>query len=676
MSTFARGRGFRARAVIVSLLLAAGAVFVMRRAVELQVEEHAKYKAMADDQSLRTLRISPLRGSILDRHGAELAVSVPVDSIYVDPRYFQREGGDPKYAARKLAEILSVTREVLERRLSSDKRFAWLERRVLPEQAERVKALGFPGVSSVEEMRRYYPNRSLAAHVLGFANIDGAGIEGLELAFEDQLRGMVREVPAMRDARGRIVYSDLLIEGASQAGLDLELTLDKTIQDIVETELALGVQTFEAKSGSVVVLDPSTGEVLAMANVPTFNPNAPSSSVAARRNRAITDRFEPGSTVKTFTIASALEQGTIDAEQIFDCENGLMRVGDDDVIRDTHAYSLLTPARILAHSSNIGTAKIGATLGREGLYRAFRRFGFGSVTGVPLPGETSGRLTHFGKWYEMDAVTIAFGQGFSTNALQLALAMGTIANGGRLMEPMLVRSLRDELGQVVEEHLPRVRRRVVSEETAELVSEMLTAVTGPTGTAEEAAIEGFLVAGKTGTAQKADERGLGYAKNRWVASFVGFVPADEPRLVIAVIVDEPVVAYYGGVVAGPIFRRIAEASLRHLGVLASDAGSGLERIARAKRLEPQASIAPAGESPAAEKRILGEREVVVPALEGLSARAAMRRLAEAGLAARLEGTGVVREQHPVSGTILERASTVRVKLGAGPARRGRAEGGA
>lgn len=674
MSQHIRGRGFRARVSIVAFMIGLGAFFVMRRAYEVQVADHEKYKTLADEQSLRKLRIAPLRGSIVDRNGTELAVSVPVDSIYADPRYFQREGGDPKMAARRLAQILSVSEEILERRLASEKRFVWLERRVLPEQAKRVKELGLPGVSSVEEMRRYYPNRTLAAHILGYANIDGVGIEGLELTFEDQLRGMVRQVPAMRDARGRIVYSDLFVEGAGQAGLDLELTIDKTIQDIAETELALGVQTFEAKSGSVVVLDPQTGEILAMANVPTFNPNAPSSSVAARRNRAITDRFEPGSTVKTFTIAAALEQGTIDPEQLFDCENGQMRVGEDDVIRDTQPHSLLTPGRILAYSSNIGTAKIGATLGREGLYRAFRRFGFGSVTGVPLPGETPGRLTHFGKWYELDAVTISFGQGFATNTLQLAMAMGAIANGGRLMEPMLVRSLRDELGQVVEEYLPRVRRRVVSEETAALVSEMLTAVTGPRGTAEEAAVEGFLVAGKTGTAQKADERGLGYAKNRWVASFVGFVPADEPRLVIAVIVDEPVVAYYGGVVAGPIFRRIAEGALRHLGVLSSDAGSGLERLARAKRQEKDTTKATRTEAQVEEGEppVVGENEAVVPSLRGLSARAAMRRLAEVGLSVRFDGSGLVESQAPSAGAVVRKSSVVHVKLGreSKPARAG------
>lgn len=667
MTPFHQTRGFRIRVAIVGAMIALFGALVMKRAYDLQIVDHEKYRTAADNQSLRKLRLSPLRGSILDRNGAELAVSVPVDSIYADPRYFKSEGGDPAKAARLLAELLSVSEETIERRLASDRRFVWLERRVLPEIANEVRALGLPGVLSVEEMRRYYPNRSLAAHILGFANIDGVGIEGLELAHDEQLRGMIREIPSIRDARGRTVYSDLLIDRAPHAGYDLELSVDRTIQDIVETELALGVANFEAKSGSVVVVEPRTGELLALANFPSYNPNAPSGSVAARRNRAVTDRFEPGSTVKVFTVAAAIDEGTIDPEDEFDCERGVMKVGEDDVIRDTSIHSMLSVTKVLAYSSNIGTAKIGMTLGREGLYRAFRRFGFGAETGLGLPGETAGRLSHFGRWYELDAVTISFGQGFSSNVVQLAYAMAAVANGGLLMEPLLVRSVRDELGHVVEEYLPRVKRRVISEETAELMGEMLTAVTGRSGTAEDADLEGFLVAGKTGTAQKADERGLGYAKDRYIASFVGYVPADDPALVIAVIVDEPIVAYYGGAVAGPIFRRIADASLRYLGALPHDAGSALDRVARAEAQRqggaPAAQLLIKELEESEEPPILGAREVLVPDLGGLTARAALRRANAEGLSLELEGTGEVIEQHPAPSTIVHRESAIRVTLG-------------
>lgn len=675
MTPFHKTRGFRIRVGIVCSVIAIFAFFVLKRSYELQVVDHEKYRTIAENQSLRKLRLSPLRGSIVDRNGSELAVSVPVDSIYADPRYFKSEGGDAKKAARLLAELLSVDEETIERRLSSDRRFVWLERRVLPEVAREVKALGLPGVLSVEEMRRYYPNRSLAAHILGFANIDGVGIEGLELAYDEQLRGMIREIPAIRDARGRTVYSDLLLDRASHAGYDLELTIDRTIQDIVETELALGVANFEAKSGSVVVVEPRTGELLALANFPTYNPNAPRGSVAARRNRAVTDRFEPGSTVKVFTVAAAIDEGTIDPEDEFDCERGVMKVGEDDVIRDTSIHSMLSVTKILTYSSNIGTAKIGMTLGREGLYRAFRRFGFGAETGLGLPGETAGRLSHFGRWYELDAVTISFGQGFSANAVQLAYAMAAVANGGLLMEPLLVKRVKDELGHVVEERLPRVKRRVISEETAELMGEMLTSVTGRSGTAEDANLEGFLVAGKTGTAQKADARGLGYAKDRYIASFVGYVPADDPALVIAVIIDEPIVAHYGGVVAGPIFRRIADASLRYVGALPHDAGSGLDRVARAERqrqerattrsigVDDLAGLDELGGEELFGSLILGAREVLVPDLRGLTARSALRKANAEGLTLEFEGTGEVIEQFPAPSTIVHRGSAVRIVLG-------------
>src|SRR5690554_1871023 len=669
MMPFHKSRGFRIRVAIVGVMIALFGFFVLARAYELQIVDHEKYRTAADNQSLRKLRLSPLRGSIVDRNGAELAVSVPVDSIYADPRYFKSEGGDPAKAARLLAELLEVSEETIERRLASDRRFVWLERRVLPEVAREVRALKLPGVLSVEEMRRYYPNRSLAAHILGFANIDGVGIEGLELAYDEQLRGMIREIPAIRDARGRTVYSDLLIDRAPHAGHDLELSIDRTIQDIVETELALGVANFEAKSGSVVVVEPRTGELLALANFPTYNPNAPSGAVSARRNRAVTDRFEPGSTVKVFTVAAAIDEGTIDPEDEFDCERGVMQVGEDDVIRETSIHSMLSVTKILAYSSNIGTAKIGMTLGREGLYRAFRRFGFGTETGLGLPGETAGRLSHFGRWYELDAVTISFGQGFSSNAVQLAYAMAAVANGGVLMEPLLVRSVRDELGQVVEEFLPRVKRRVISEETAELMGEMLTSVTGRTGTAEDGGFRGLLVGGKNGTGQEAGGRGLGYAKDRYIASFVGYVPADDPALVIAVILDEPIVAYYGGVAAGPIFRRIADASLRYMGALPHDAGSALDRVARAERQRQEQ--APAAQLlfdevdavTADEAPILGAREVLVPDLRGLTARAALRRATAEGLTLELSGTGEVIEQYPAPSTIVHRESTLRIKLG-------------
>ncbi len=664
-------RWARARIAFLGTLLLCFAGAVGHRAYVLQIERAPVLREMAEEQYLRQVRLAPKRGTIYDRHGAELAVSVDVDSVWANPRRMKEEGVDPAAAAMQLSALLGVDRERIQRRLESDRLFVWIKRRLTPRMAERVRALGIEGVHLDRESRRYYPNRRLASHLLGFANIDGQGIEGLELAFEETLRGSSRAVPAIRDRRGRVVFSEQLLDDRAAQGDDLVLTIDKTLQHIAERELELAIRTYEAQAGSVVMMDPRTGELLAVANYPSFDSNDPGDSPAShRRNRAFTDRFEPGSTVKPFTVASALAQGTVGSQQLIDCEDGAMEVAEY-TIHDTTPYDELTPAQILAFSSNIGTAKIGGTLGRRGLYRAFRRFGFGEVTGIPSPGEAAGSLRHHSRWYEMDAATISFGQGMSTTALQLATAMGALANGGRLMHPRLVRRVQTHDGEVVEEYLPEARRQVVPPRVARLVADMLTAVTGPGGTGQPAAIDGFLVAGKTGTAQKADYVAGGYAEDRWLASFVGFVPAQSPRIVMAVVVDEPVVAHYGGTVAGPVFRRVGEAALRHLGVPAQGGGEALDRFAREQRRRRRANER-------AER--LAEREasdeepepaitltvppgsVEVPDLGGRTARAALVAAHEAGLNAHLEGTGLVVSQDPPAGDVAERGSRLRVIL--------------
>lgn len=660
-------RWVRIRVALLAILLLAGAGALVRRAWELQIERGGTLREMAEEQYLRNIRLAPKRGTIYDRHGAELAVSVDVDSVWANPRQMRAEGVDPTLAASRLASVLPVDPQVIARRLRSDRFFVWIERHVTPQQAAAVRALEIPGVSMSREAKRYYPNRELAAHVLGFANIDGDGIEGLELAFDDRLRGAVNAVPAIRDRHGHVVFSEQLLDDRSVQGDDLHLTIDKTIQHIAEREIELAVRTFEARAASIVVMDPHNGEILAMANYPTFNPNRPGEAPADhRRNRAITDRFEPGSTVKPFTIAGALAAGTVRPDQMIDCENGAMEVAEY-TIHDSHPYDELTPAQVLALSSNIGTAKIGNTMGRAGLFRTFRRFGFGSATGLPLPGETEGSLRHYRRWYELDAATIAFGQGMSVTTVQLAVAMGALANDGRLMRPILVRRISDAHGETVDETLPLVRRQVVPRATSRLVADMMTAVTEPGGTGEEAAIDGYLVAGKTGTAQKADYIGGGYFEDRWLASFVGFVPAERPRLVIAVVVDEPVIAHYGGEVAAPVFRRVGEAALRHLGVPAGDGGEALaaearaQRERRAARERAEAEAAPERPQPVV-TRTPARGETTVPDLYGRPARAVLARLGEASLVPRVSGTGVVVSMVPPPGEVVPRGTEVRVVL--------------
>ncbi|MFO0712326.1 MAG: penicillin-binding transpeptidase domain-containing protein [Sandaracinus sp.] len=682
-------RWMRVRMALLCVLLLAGAAAVLARAYRLQVIEGDEHRATAEHQQLRDVRLAPRRGTIFDRHGAELAVSVDADSVYANPREMHRENVDTSMAALRLSQVLGVDAERLEQRLGSDRLFVWLERQVTPEEAAAVEQLQIPGVTVTREARRYYPNRELAAHILGFANVDGDGIDGLELSMNERLRGTTTAVPALRDRRGRVVFSEQLLDDHASLGEDVYLTIDKTLQHIAERELALSIRTFEAAAGSIVVMDPQSGELLAMASYPTFDPNTPSSAPPSfRRFRAITDRFEPGSTIKPMTIASALAGGVLRPSEQIDCHDGSWIVVEGErPITDTHHWGLLTPAEILAHSSNIGSAQIGMRLGRQGLYRSFRRFGFGQPTGIPLPGEVAGTFRHHSRWYERDFASIGFGQGMSVTALQLATAMAAIANGGRLMRPTLVRRIEDGRGNVIEESTPEVRRQVVPAHTARLVSDMLTAVTSDEGTGAEAAIDGYLVAGKTGTAQMASTSRAGYDNEHWLSSFIGFVPAESPRAVIAVIIQEPVIDHYGGVVAGPVFRRVGEATMRHMGVPPAGSGDALEELeqrararARAEREAqrqarrgsghvegPVAAVGSAEESAdegvaAIETREPGDGESRVPPLTGLTARAVMRALSEAGLAAELEGSGVVSSQEPSDGAIMPRGAVVHVVL--------------
>lgn len=662
----------RLRVLVLALLLVGGAGTVVRRAWQLTMEEGPRLRAMAEDQQLRQIRLAPKRGTVYDRNGAELAVSVDVESVYANPRLMRAEGVDVAQAAARLSAVLGVDRERIATRLASDRYFVWIERQVTPGEADAVRALRVPGVQLTEEARRFYPNRELAAHILGFANVDGVGIEGLELSMEERLRGANEPVQAIRDRRGHVVFSSQLLDERAAQGDDVYLTLDKTIQHVTERELALAVRTSEAQSGTVVVMDPQSGDILAMASYPTYNPNEPTRApVADRRNRAITDRFEPGSTVKPFTIAAGLAANVVQPEESIDCGNGRLEIGTD-VIRDTHVYDALTPAEVLAHSSNIGSANIGARLGRRGLYRAFRRFGFGQPTGLPLPGETGGILRHHSRWYDLDLATVSFGQGMSVTTLQLAGAMSVIASGGRLMQPRLVRRIVDGRGRTTEESLPRIQRQVVPQRTAQLVADMMTAVTGDGGTGTEAAIDGYLVAGKTGTAQKADYERGGYAEGKYIASFVGFVPAHAPRLVIAVVIDEPIVDHYGGTVAGPVFRRIGEAALRHLGVPADTGGEALLELERRER-ERRRRVRQEGGRPVAEasptppagvpaERAPGEHEVAVPDVRGRGVRAAMVALRGVGLGVQVEGTGLVVSQAPSAGVVVPRGAPVRILL--------------
>ncbi len=534
------------------------------RAFQLQVVSGEKLENKARRQYQRTVNIAPSRGVVYDRNMDELAVSMYVDSVYARPA----QVADARGVSRALAPMLAVETRAIRKRLNVDGRrqFVWLKRQVDLASTERSAISSMDGVGLLKESRRFYPNRQLAANLLGFTGIDSDGLEGVELFYDNYLKGSAASVNAALDARGKFMIFDEFDDSAE--GMDVVLTIDKNLQYIAEKAIARTVKEYEAKAATAIVMDPYTGDVLAMATVPSFDPNEIGRYKPHQwRNRAVTDVFEPGSTLKAFLLAAALEEGVIESDDIFFCENGEYDVMDR-TFHDTKKHGWLSTRNVIRYSSNIGAIKIAEKLGESNLYHYLRAFGFGDKTGVGLPGEARGRLRHYDKWSGVSLNTISFGQGVSTTALQLTSAMGAIANGGFLMQPRVVKELRHMGGKTVKELNPIIIRRVISEDTSEIVTDILASVTTSGGTGANAAIDGFRVAGKTGTAQKHSKVKRGYEDGKYVVSFLGFVPADKPALVILVAIDEPEHGFSGGGTAAPAFKEIATESLSYLGIFA------------------------------------------------------------------------------------------------------------
>jgi len=650
-------RWTRARVLVMGGVLLAALAATLVRAVSLQVLQRARLASMASDQSVREMEIPARRGDIYDRRGIPLAQSVEVDSLWLDPSMV----ADLRRAARDLARTLRLDAADLEARLTRARRFAWVKRQVTPQEVTAAQRLEIPGLGVAKEPKRFYPQRELGAQVLGVVGTDGHGLEGLELAFEDELSGQSEKVEGTRDARGR----SLLLQGAPEAvgrqGATVTLTLDRQVQYASEKALDRAVDESKAIGGMLVVLDPRSGELLALAQSPRFNPNAPAPGIAAGalRDRPALDLFEPGSTYKAFVAAAALDDRTVRPEDVFDCEGGSWEVGRH-VIHDTHPHGVLNLSRILAVSSNIGAAKVAQRLGREGMMRTARRFGFGERTGLALPGEGRGSIPY--PKADVTLATQAFGQGLSATAVQVAAAYGALANRGVLMRPYLVSRVTDPDGVVLLENQPTRVRQAVTERTARQVIQMLEGVVQKDGTAPRGALEAYRVAGKTGTAQKPDPVARGYSDKR-IASFAGVVPADEPRLVVYVVVDEPKTDVYGGLVAAPAFREVATAVLPYLGVPPS-----LSVLASAKKVPipppMQVKEEPAAAQPVTER--LEQGSVSVPNVQGQVGRDAVARLLATSLEPRLRGSGRVMAQSPAPGAHVARGARVTLDLGASP----------
>jgi cell division protein FtsI (penicillin-binding protein 3) len=548
------------RVLVVGIVFGLCFSAIVARAVDLHLFKGPWLSQKADGQVKRSVKSVGERGIIFDANMGKMALSIDVTSIGAHPKQIK----DVSATARELAKALRLDRNDLVKKLSSNTSFVWIERHVTPKKVEAVESLNLDGVVFKSERSRFYPNKTMAAQIVGFSGVDGRGLEGVEFYYDRVLEGQQANFRVIRDALGRGLGLEA-DEEINQSGKNLVLTIDRRIQYIAETALAEAVTQNGAKNGIAVVMSPKTGAILAMAHYPFINPNAYNQFGKDKwRNRAITDPYEPGSTLKIFSAAAALESKVSGPHSIFYCENGAYRIGRN-VVHDTRPYQWLSLEQIIQVSSNIGTVKMSENIGTKNLYNTLKNFGFGERTGIDCPGETPGMLSPYQRWTKIDNAAIAFGQGISVSAIQLITAVSAIANDGILMRPYVVQAITDKNGAMIEKFNPHPVRRAVSSETAEAIKKMMAMVTEEGGTGTKAAIEGYKVGGKTGTAQKIDENGT-YAKGKYVSSFVGFVPVKNPEATILVMIDEPQKAHYGGVVAAPVFKKIALQTLNFMNI--------------------------------------------------------------------------------------------------------------
>jgi cell division protein FtsI (penicillin-binding protein 3) len=655
------------RATIQSRLMVTAAVFAVwtigieARLLYLQVIRHDQMMARADSQQMRTIEAPAKRGDIVDRNGHLLAFSVDAGSVFADPA----EVEDPDGAAALLCDVLdecrtAEDRKTIARNLRKDTRFVYIARKVSPPEEERIRTLEIKGINLLPESRRFYPNRELLSHVLGYVGTDNLGLEGLESTYDTQIKGLTGKVIVDKDAHRRAVSSR--VERQATSGASLELTVDQYLQNIAERELRRGVQENRAAGGSVVIMDPFTGEILALANWPTYNPNAfGRADKDLRRNRAVQDLYEPGSTFKIVTASAALEEGVMHLDQPIDCSPGYITFGGR-VISDVHRYGVLSFTDVIVKSSNVGAIRVGMKLGPERLSRYVTRFGFGQPTSPDFRGENAGIVWNPALLDASALASVSMGYQVGVTPLQMATAVSSVANGGTLYEPHIVRAVVKDGRRT--EVAPKAVRRTISERTAAELTAVMEAVV-ERGTATAAKIDGYTIAGKTGTAAKiVDGR---YSQSDYNASFVGFLPSRKPQLTIIVVIDSPKAkGYFGGVVAAPIFQRIADASLRQLGIPPNINALPPVLVAR-NSSEPEALIPRPVVATNVERALEPARAGMMPDLRGLSAREALRTLTLIGMTARMNGDGFVLDHTPAAGEPLGSRATCVLKLGRRPA---------
>jgi cell division protein FtsI (penicillin-binding protein 3) len=670
----------RLRIILVGLGLACFGLILAGRFFQLQVIQGAQLREELDREVKKHCPVLPVRGTIMDRHGKELAVSTQVSSLVAHPNQIKKAD----LMSRELSGVLGMSYQEIKRILTRARPFVFVKRCLTPEKEEAFRAwkektesrvlaarkrderADEDAIYLIPEARRYYPQQWLAGPILGFCDIDGNGLEGLESYFNKDLYGKPKSCVNMQDARGRIVISGEKAWDPDVMGNNLVLTIDRTIQYIAEKELQKGVEHWNAAGGMVMVTNPQTGEILAMAQVPRMDPNMPGHyPKEARQVRLLTDAVEPGSAFKVFIVASALDAGIVKPVDHFNCESGTWHLNAKEVIHDVHPYGGLTVQQVIQKSSNIGAAKISQKLGPKLVDEYLRGFGFGSKTGIQFPGETTGLLKNHQRCRSLiDRLTTAFGQGVSVSVLQLTMALSAIGNNGVLMQPLLVKEVVSPKGEIVKEFKPRPVRRVLSQATAATMLNIMETVTQPGGTANGASPPGFTTAGKTGTAQKIV--GRAYSHNKYNSVFMGLIPAEKPVLAITVIIEESKGAIYGGVVAAPVFREIAGQALRILGyypqpdktdsILAKNNSATPKHTA-----SPEPAVVPLAASlvPLELQKLTAPPEQpsaplkVMPDLRGMTIRRAMKLLTCSGVRCHMKGSGLAVSQDPPPGTPIE-----------------------
>jgi cell division protein FtsI (penicillin-binding protein 3) len=647
------------RVIVAAGLLGLWAVGIEARLIDLQIYSHADLVARADRQQMQTIKAPAMRGDIVDRRGHVLATSVDADSIYAVPSEIANAEETVKSLCNALGNCSDKERQTLVERFGR-RGAPFVRRQVSPDEAHRVAALNLEGIGFVKESKRFYPNKELAAHLLGYVGLDGNGLSGLEASYDTQIRGKAGTVLVNIDARH---HAFSRFEKPPTSGSTVELTIDQYLQHVVERELHRGVTENRAAGGTAIIMDPHTGEILAMASEPTFNPNVYREfDEFTRRNRAVQDLYEPGSTFKVVTASAAIEENVLPIDTLIDTNPGIIHIaGRPKPVTEAshHNYGVISFRDVIIHSSNIGAIKIGFKVGTERLSRFVSLFGFGHPVSPDFPGESPGIVWSPSKWTESALASVSMGYQVGVTALQMATAVASVANGGELIEPRVIRAVyADNRRYAVQ---PKVVRRTISADTASTLTGIMEGVVAEKyGTGKSAQIPGYTIAGKTGTAAKLTNGH--YSTSDYTASFVGFLPSRNPAVVIIVVTDAPHAGpTTGGAVSAPVFKRIAEAALQYLGIAPSINPAAPVLVTRRDESPGQPT---GGESLSAPtfSLVADGPPGTVPDLHGMSARDAVRRLVRLGLSARVVGDGFVASQDPQAGEPLEAGSVCRLIL--------------